>query len=247
MARTANKKYDHINSGKSSRRTTRSEVVENPDRQLVEVIHLVKPLVGRTANQREFMRSITENELSFGTGCAGTGKTYLAASIAAELLKDKTYTQIILTRPAVEAGEKLGFLPGLKEEKFAPYIEPFLDVFNERLGKSFTKYLVEHGHIQGKPLAYMRSKTFKDAFVILDEAQNCTPVQMELLLTRIGDNCKVVVCGDTRQKDIPGYSGLSDALSRLQNIAGIGMVEFGVEDCVRSILCKKIVKAYSVA
>jgi phosphate starvation-inducible PhoH-like protein len=231
-------------SGRGDRRTRRSEVVATPDRDVIEAAK-AKPLAGRTANQREYMHHIRNNELTFGTGAAGSGKSYIAGSIAAEMLKEKDVHQIILARPAVEAGDKLGFLPGVKEDKFAPYIEPYLDIFHERLGKSFTEYLVKRGQIIGRPLAYMRSKTFKDAFIILSEAQNTTPVQMELFLTRIGDGCKVVVEGDTRQQDIHGYSGLSDALNRLRSINGIGWVEFGPEDCVRSGLCKKIVKAYS--
>jgi phosphate starvation-inducible PhoH-like protein len=231
-------------SGKEDRRSRRSEVVATPERDIVEVLK-VKPLVGRTANQREYMHSIRNNELTFGTGTAGSGKSYLAGSIAAEMLRDKVINQIILSRPAVEAGEKLGFLPGECHNKFAPYIEPYMDIFHERLGKSFTEYLVKRGQIIGRPLAYMRSKTFKDAFVILSEAQNTTPTQMELFLTRIGDGCRVVVEGDIRQKDVSGYSGLADAENRLRSLDGIGWVEFGVGDCVRSGLCKKIVKAYS--
>lgn len=154
--------------------------------------------------------------------------------------------KIIITRPAVEAGESLGFLPGEIEDKFDPYLQPFRDVLNERLGKSFVEYMLKIGRIEAAPLAYMRGRTFKRAFVILDEAQNTTPNQMKLFLTRIGHDCKVVVNGDIRQKDIHGQSGLDDAVKRISHIPSVKCVRFTRQDVVRSGLVQEIVEAYEV-
>lgn len=233
----------NADNGKSKRRSSRGDVVVQQDRD-IEVALELKPLVGKNENQKKAIKSIHTNEITFLTGAAGTGKTYISVSIAATMLREKKFSQIIITRPAVEAGEKLGFLPGEEKDKYAPYIEPFMDVFNIRLGKSFSELLVKRGTIKGRPMAFMRSKTFNDAFIILDEAQNTTPLQMELVLTRFGEGSKMVICGDTKQKDINGYSGLADAVIKLSDVDDIGFINFTSDDCVRSGMCKKILKAY---
>ena len=207
----------------------------------------VKPLKPRTKAQADYLHSIENNIITFGIGPAGTGKTYVSASYAAQQLKDGLVEKIIITRPVVESGESLGFLPGELAEKYQPFIEPLLDVFNERLGKSFTKYCLSHEKIHAKPMAYMRGCTFKNAIVILDEAQNTTPDQMKLFLTRIGDDCKVVIDGDLSQSDLSITSGLEDAIKRVTRIPSVGVITFGVEDIVRSGIAKQIVKAYSYA
>lgn len=202
------------------------------------------PVVGKTRNQERYLKAINSSSLVFATGPAGVGKTYLATATAAKLLNDKKIEKIIITRPAIEAGENLGFLPGEIDEKFDPYLAPFKDVLYRRLGKSFTEYLINNETIEAVPLAYIRGRTFRNAVVILDEAQNTTPTQMKMFLTRIGENCTVVVNGDPRQKDITGPSGLVDAVGRLSHLASVRVVEFGREDIVRSGLVQQIVEAY---
>ena len=202
------------------------------------------PIEPKTPNQKRYIASIKSFQVTLATGPAGTGKTWLAAALAAQELEANRFEKIIITRPAVEAGESLGFLPGEIEEKFDPYLAPFREVLYERLGKSFTEYLIKCGRIEASPLAYMRGRTFKDSFVILDEAQNTTPSQMKMFLTRIGANCRVVVNGDTAQKDVVGKSGLEDAVTRLTHIAAIRHVEFAHDDIVRSGIVKQIVMAY---
>tara|TARA_R110000851_G_C13102760_1_gene569224 strand:- start:9054 stop:9803 length:750 start_codon:yes stop_codon:yes gene_type:complete len=203
-----------------------------------------KPLEPQTEAQSHYMMAIERGNLTFGTGPAGTGKTYVCGAMAADALAQKTTRRIVITRPAVEAGEKLGFLPGELDDKFAPFLDPFRDVLNERLGKSYVDYLIKVGRIEAAPLAYMRGKTFKDCWIILDEAQNTTKTQMKLFLTRIGNNSNVIVNGDMSQKDIREQSGLDDAVGRLSHLHGVNMVSFGVDDIVRSGLAQDIVRAY---
>jgi phosphate starvation-inducible PhoH-like protein len=203
-----------------------------------------KPLRGLTRTQVGYMEAIEKNVLTFATGPAGTGKTYVCASMAADVLKSDADSKLIITRPIVEAGEKMGFLPGELEEKYEPYLQPFRQVLEERLGRSFFNYLLKAKRIEPIPLAFMRGMTFKNSWVILDEAQNTTPVQMKMFLTRIGHDCKVIVNGDVDQKDIPGTSGLSDAIMRLNQILGVGIVNFTSEDVVRHGIIKYILKAY---
>jgi len=205
------------------------------------------PLRAKTPGQSRYLNAMKSHKVIFATGPAGTGKTYVAAAHAADLLKAKQIDRILITRPAVEAGEKLGFLPGEKEEKFDPYLAPFREVLNERLGASFVKLLIKEERIVAAPLAYMRGSTFKNAFVVLDEAQNTSPTQMKMFLTRIGENCTVVVNGDVTQKDIPGQSGLADALQRLLWIPNIAHVELSRGDIVRSGVVQEIVEAYEQA
>lgn len=206
----------------------------------------VKPLSPQTEAQDHYMRAINGSKLTFGLGPAGTGKTYVAAAMAADALKAKTIKKLLLTRPAVEAGESLGFLPGLLEEKFAPFMRPFLDVLNERLGSGFVNYALKDGRIEALPLAYMRGMTFKDCWVILDEAQNTTPVQMKMFLTRIGQGSKVIVNGDASQKDIPGRSGLVDAVQRVSKLRDVRVVNFTRDDVVRDGLVQEIIDAYAI-
>lgn len=202
------------------------------------------PIQPLTESQKRYVNAIKAFDLVFATGPAGTGKTWLCAAMAAQALDQGEIDKIIITRPAVEAGEHLGFLPGELEEKFDPYLQPFRDVLNERLGKTFVEYLIKMGRIEASPLAYMRGRTFKNAYVILDEAQNTTPTQMKMFLTRIGQNCKVIVNGDMQQKDIHGTSGLDDATARLAWIPAVKHVKFSRDDIVRSGLVGEIVRAY---
>lgn len=204
----------------------------------------LEPLKAKTSNQEKYIRAIRSRKLIFGLGAAGTGKTYVCGAVAAEQLLNRQIDKIIITRPAVEAGEELGFLPGEVSEKYLPYLAPFLDVLNERLGKSTVEYMIKNGRIEAAPFAYMRGRTFKNAMVILDEAQNATPTQMKLFLTRIGEDCTVVVNGDEKQKDIRGTSGLTDAIARLSFIPSVEVVCFSNKDIVRSGLVQEIVECY---
>jgi phosphate starvation-inducible PhoH-like protein len=200
----------------------------------------VKPL---NYIQGEYLRAIHENQIIFGVGSAGTGKTYVAATYAASELFHRRIQKIILTRPNVETGRGLGFLPGTLEEKYAPYLEPFDQVFAKSLGKGFYEYALKAKNIEPKPLGFMRGATFDNCIVLLDEAQNATKEEMKMLLSRIGRNCKMIISGDIDQADIPD-SGLSDAVNRLQNIQGIEVVRFLDSDIVRSKMCKEIILAY---
>lgn len=203
-----------------------------------------EPITPKNAKQSKYLSAIRNGVLIFGLGPAGTGKTYLAGAAAAEMLEAKRIDKIIITRPAVDAGESLGFLPGELEEKYEPYIAAFRDVLNERLGKTYVDYLLKVGRIEAQPFAYMRGRTFKNAVVILDEAQNTTQEQMKLFLTRIGENCTVIVDGDESQSDIKN-SGLMDAVKRLSHIPSVRVVQFGVADVVRSGLVQEVIECYS--
>ena len=204
-----------------------------------------QPLEPITEAQKRYLQSIKNNIITFGIGVAGSGKSYVATMYACELLKQGKISRIFVTRPIVEAGEKLGFLPGLEEEKVAPYFYPIKDIMESSLGKSHVEYLIKHGRIVFKPLAYMRGCTFNDAFLIADEMENATDSQMRLILTRIGKNCKVVIDGDLAQKDISGESGLKSAMEKLKNVNNINVVKFGIEDIVRSDIVKDIIIAYN--
>lgn len=204
-----------------------------------------EPIVSRNYAQGAYLDSLRRNQITFAIGPAGTGKSYIATAYAAEQLYYKKIDKIIITRPAVEAEESLGFLPGLLEEKYAPYIAPIKDILDNLLGKSFTDYCLKSGSIEAIPLAYMRGRTFENSIVLADEMQNSTPGQMKLLLSRIGENCKYIVDGDVTQKDIGGESGLTDAIHKLGNLPGVETVTFLNQDIVRSGLCKKIIQAYS--
>lgn len=212
-----------------------------PDREMRK---LPTRLNCRTEAQVNYHELIKSKSLVFGIGPAGTGKSYVATAQAAMLFRDKCINQIIITRPVV-ATESMGFLPGTEEEKCAPYFEPIRDILEEWLGEAFLEWAIKRKKIRFVPLAFMRGKTFDNAFVILDEAQNSTPKQMKLLLSRIGENCTVVVDGDIDQKDIPGKSGLDDALNRLRDLKEhVGVLEFDEDDIVRSGFAREILKRY---
>lgn len=198
--------------------------------------------------QHHYLTMIERETITIGTGPAGTGKTLVPTSYACEQLRDQKIERIIITRPAVEASEKgLGFLPGTVEEKMAPYLEPFKRIFHQYFGETHFDYMVKKGIIEIAPIEYLRGLTFENAVVILDEAQNTTPKQMKLFLTRIGEYAKVIITGDTDQKDIKGLSGLEDAMRRLDGCPDIGQYEFTEEDIVRSGIVREILKRYRVS
>ena len=205
-----------------------------------------RPVKPKTLGQKKYIDAIKQNTIVFGVGPAGTGKTYLAVAMAVNAFRAKEITRIILTRPAVEAGEKLGFLPGDLQQKVDPYLRPLYDALFDMLGaESFQKYQ-EKGNIEVAPLAYMRGRTLDDSFIILDEAQNTTPEQMKMFLTRLGFNSKIVVTGDITQIDLPDgkKSGLVEATKILKNVEDIQTVRFSEKDVVRHRLVMDIIKAY---
>jgi len=200
----------------------------------------------RSPNQAKYIAEMMKNEMVFGLGPAGTGKTYLAVALAVSMMLEGTIDKIILSRPAVEAGENLGFLPGDLKEKVDPYLRPLYDALYEMLPAEQVDKKLAIGEIEIAPLAFMRGRTLSNAFVILDEAQNTTPMQMKMFLTRLGENSRMVVNGDLTQVDLPNatVSGLRDALDTLKNVKGISAVTFGAEDVVRHGLVAKVVLAY---
>ena len=194
--------------------------------------------------QGEYLEAIKANDIIFGIGSAGTGKTFIAASYAASELFHRRVDKVYLSRPNVETGRGLGFLPGTLEEKYAPYLLPFDSIFTKALGKGFYEYCLKNKDIEPVPLGFLRGTTFENCIVLIDEAQNCTREEMKMLLSRIGKNCKMIFSGDTEQSDIGSDSGLDDAVNRLDGINGIEIVEFLDEDIVRSKMCKAIIMAY---
>jgi len=205
-----------------------------------------KPIKAKTVGQQKYVDCIKKNTIVFGVGPAGTGKTFLAVAMAVSALKAKEISRIVLTRPAVEAGEKLGFLPGDLQSKIDPYLRPLHDALGEMLGRdTFAKFL-EKGIIEIAPLAYMRGRTLDDAFIILDEAQNTTPEQMKMFLTRLGNNSKAIVTGDATQIDLPFVkkSGLVEAMEILGDIEGLAIFKLSHKDVVRHPLVQKIILAY---
>jgi phosphate starvation-inducible PhoH-like protein len=205
-----------------------------------------KVLAPKTVNQRRYLEAIERNDLVFGVGPAGTGKTYLAVAMAISALIGKKVSRIILTRPAVEAGERLGFLPGTLQEKVDPYLRPLYDALYDMLEAEKVEKLLERSTIEIAPIAFMRGRTLNDSFIILDEAQNSTPEQMKMVLTRQGFNSKMVVNGDITQIDLPGgkRSGLLDVIDVLRGVEGISFIHFDERDVVRHGLVQRIVKAY---
>lgn len=205
-----------------------------------------KPIKCKSENQQQLVDAYEKNDMVFATGPAGTGKTYLSIALAVRALKEKTARKIILSRPAVEAGEKLGFLPGDMKEKIDPYLQPLYDALGDMLPAVKLQDMMEKNIIQIAPLAFMRGRTLSDAVVILDEAQNTTPAQLRMFLTRMGWDTKMIITGDMTQIDLPRgqRSGLSEALQILKNVEGIGFVELNKKDIVRHKLVTRIVNAY---
>ncbi|NLC94692.1 MAG: phosphate starvation-inducible protein PhoH [Bacilli bacterium] len=205
-----------------------------------------KPIVAKTFNQRRYIKAIEENDIVFATGPAGTGKTYLAVVKAVSALKSQEVKRIILTRPAVEAGESLGFLPGDLKEKVDPYLRPLYDALHDTLGVEATESFIEKGIIEIAPLAYMRGRTLEDAYIILDEAQNTTDQQMKMFLTRLGFNSKMIVTGDVSQVDLPRgvRSGLITCINILKGIDNIAICTFDVSDIIRHPLVQKVIDRY---
>lgn len=216
-------------------------------RDIICYTHDGKPLRARTDRQGEYVNKIIDNDMVFGIGPAGTGKTFLACSLAVNALRNRDVSRIILTRPAVETGESLGFLPGDLKEKVYPYLRPLYDALNELMGSAGASRLEERGAIEIVPLAYMRGRTLDNSFIILDEAQNTTREQMKMFLTRMGYNSKVVITGDITQIDLPKgkASGLIEASKVLKKVKGIEFVYFTYVDVVRHELVKRIINAYN--
>ncbi|MCQ2425150.1 MAG: PhoH family protein [Lachnospiraceae bacterium] len=236
---TVNYAIDMVRSGQG-------QTLSGFDADLITLTARAKPVKAKTVGQKEYVGLIKNNTVTIAVGPAGTGKTYLAVAMAVKALREKTVSRIILTRPAVEAGEKLGFLPGDLQDKVDPYLRPLYDALYDMVGTdTFSKYL-ERGVIEIAPLAYMRGRTLDDAFIILDEAQNTTPEQMKMFLTRLGFGSKAVVTGDPTQTDLPDgkKSGLADAVNVLSGIEDIAIHRFTERDVVRHRLVQKIILAY---
>ncbi|MPM92243.1 PhoH-like protein [bioreactor metagenome] len=205
-----------------------------------------RPVKPKTIGQKQYLKSVLKNTVTVGVGPAGTGKTYLAVAAAVAAFRDKQVNRIILTRPAVEAGERLGFLPGDLQSKVDPYLRPLYDALFDMLGaETYQKYL-ERGNIEVAPLAYMRGRTLDDSFIILDEAQNTSREQMKMFLTRLGFGSKIVITGDVTQIDLPAdkTSGLKEAIRVLQDVEGIGICQLTNADVVRHVMVQRIVEAY---
>ncbi|MCR9070961.1 MAG: PhoH family protein [Alphaproteobacteria bacterium] len=206
-----------------------------------------RPIGARSPNQAHYLKQLMEHELVFGLGPAGTGKTYLAVAMACAMLRAKRVDRLILSRPAVEAGERLGFLPGDMKDKVDPYLRPLYDALYDMMPGEMVERRLAAGEIEVAPLAFMRGRTLANSYVILDEAQNTTPTQMKMFLTRLGENSRMAVTGDLSQVDLPlgNKSGLRDALDHLHDVPGVGFVEFTAADVVRHPLVTRIVHAYN--
>ena len=204
------------------------------------------PIKAKTVNQQKLVLAIKQNDLVFALGPAGTGKTFISVAMAVKALKSKQVRKIIITRPAVEAGENLGFLPGDLKEKIDPYLRPIYDALNDMIPLEKLKFYMERELIEIAPLAYMRGRTLNNAFILLDEAQNTTPMQMKMFLTRMGPESKMIVTGDASQIDLPGNqkSGLKEAIRILHDVKGIEMIELNEKDVVRHKLVRDIIEAY---
>lgn len=226
--------------------TERQDELKDLQRDILAKTRRGEEIRAKTFRQRQYIRALNQNDLIFCTGPAGTGKTFLAVVVAVQALLANQYERIILTRPAVEAGEKLGFLPGDLQQKVNPYLRPLYDAINEFIDPEKVPNLMERGVIEVAPLAYMRGRTLNNAFVIVDEAQNTTAAQMKMVLTRLGFRSRMVVTGDITQTDLPlnQQSGLTVAMKILQNVEGIAICEFSQKDVVRHALVQRIVAAY---
>lgn len=230
------------------RNTKRNSNKRNDKRDLQEKVYRQLKKVGpRNENQRHYLESIEKNTVTIGLGPAGSGKTYLAVYEALLHHWAKQKKRMIITRPAIEAGEKLGFLPGDMADKLDPYMRPIYDALFDLIGIPMANEKIERGYIEVAPLAYMRGRTFNNCFIILDEAQNATIEQLKMVLTRVGEGCKLVIDGDPQQSDLPGYkkqSGLALLKEILQDVPDVGIVEFNRDDIVRSQVVIDIVKAF---
>ena len=227
-------------------RDGKADMIDEILQSVVAITHRGRPIRCKTLGQQQYVQSIRDHELTFAVGPAGTGKTYLAMALAVVALKNKEVERIVLTRPAVEAGEKLGFLPGDLTQKVDPYLRPLYDALYDLMGVDAYQRLIERGTVEVAPLAYMRGRTLQSSFIILDEAQNATSEQMRMFLTRIGQGSRVVVTGDVTQTDLPAgkRSGLSEAVEVLAGIPQIGIVRLTHMDVVRHELVQLIVQAY---
>ena len=227
----------------------RGESVSDLMSDVVAITQRGRPVKCKTLGQRKYVNSMKNNTVVLGIGPAGTGKTYLAVAMAVLAFKNKEISRIILTRPAVEAGEKLGFLPGDMQHKVDPYLRPLYDALYDFLGDETFRKLLERGTIEVAPLAYMRGRTLHDSFIILDEAQNCTIEQMKMFLTRFGEGSKVVVTGDITQTDLPSMksSGLRHAMTVLKDVDGLDIIKLSHKDVVRHEMVQRIVRAYDRA
>lgn len=207
---------------------------------------LLEPLTGLTDRQTDYLAAMRGSTCTFGIGPAGTGKTFCAVHVAAELLAAGEVERIILTRPAVEAGERLGFLPGDLNEKYGHFIRPLRDVLDRVFGTGYVDAQIKAKRIEPVPLAFMRGLNIENAVILADEMQNATPLQTKMLLSRVGEWTKIVLDGDPRQQDIPGNSGLLDAVRRMEGRAGVSVVRFGREDIVRSGFAREVIEAYEM-
>lgn len=212
-----------------------------PNRRTVPVKSVIVP---KNQHQADYVYAMNNSTITIGAGPAGTGKTLLAADFAATKLMNKEIDKIILVRPAIESGATLGLLPGTLEEKYEPYLAPVREYLIDRMTKGKYETALKNEQIVPQPLGYMRGSTFKDCVVILDEAQNITPAEMKMFLTRIGENCTVIINGDVEQCDLKGDCGLEDAIDRIEYVEGVTVVEFDEDDCLRSPIVKAILKAY---
>ena len=227
-------------------REGKADMIDEALQRVVAITHRGKPVRCKTLGQQNYVKAIREHALTFAVGPAGTGKTYLAMALAVIALKNKEVERIVLTRPAVEAGERLGFLPGDLTQKIDPYLRPLYDALYDFMGVDSYQRLIERGTLEIAPLAYMRGRTLSNSFIILDEAQNTTSEQMKMFLTRLGFGSRAVVTGDITQTDLPAgkRSGLAEAIEILSGIPEIGMVTLTGKDVVRHELVQKIVEAY---
>lgn len=244
MARNSGKrarKFQQEDNYSNKRSTSARASREDQGYQTNESFKEISPL---NYIQGEYLEAIKHNEIIFGIGSAGTGKTFVSAYYAASELFHRRINKIYLTRPNIETGRGLGFLPGTLEEKYAPYLLPFDSIFSKALGRGFYEYALKSKTIEPTPLGFLRGTTFENCIVLVDEAQNCTREEMKMLLSRIGKNCKMIFSGDTEQSDIGSDSGLEDAVNRLEGISGIEVIDFLDEDIVRSKMCKAIIMAY---
>ena len=223
-----------------------SRLEELGSKDVIAFTHRGRPIRSKTLGQQAYVDAVRNHELTLAVGPAGTGKTYLAMCLAVVALKNKEIERIVLTRPAVEAGETLGSLPGDMSQKVDPYLRPLYDALYELMGVDSYQKLAERGTVEVAPLAFMRGRTLNDAFIILDEAQNATPEQMKMFLTRLGANARCVVTGDISQTDLPKdkKSGLSEAIEVLRGVSGVAVVELTAKDVVRHELVQRIVRAY---